>query len=382
MIETFNNPDLFGDLGLEADPTKAIEVIEKVTKDAEEKINTLTGIAKTSDQAAEELSRLLLGEEEEVEEEKKEDDKEPVKEGEIKEEKPEVPTETKEEQSYSFKAIVEYLDEEGVLEYDKELQELEDSPELLSISISKKIDSGIERYKDSLPEVVAELVDFIELGGDPSKYLQSLYRPLDIKSLDLGQEQDQELVVREYLKAQEFDLKDIDELIESYKDGLVLEKQALMASKKIEKLYDKQTAELVKQQEAIIEQNQKKSQDYIDSIKSTINSSKSLAGLDIVDKEKKEFEEYLLKVNPKTNMTKYQEDLSKDYVKNSVELAYLKFKNYDFTKAKQAGKSEATKEIRNKIFTKNEKPPVGKTQSEAQAVDFSAFRSMFSNNKK
>jgi hypothetical protein len=384
MIETFNNPDLFGDLGLEADPTNAIEITDKETQDAKDKLNNLVGIAKTTEQSAEELSKLLLGEDkDETKEEKKEDDKEPTKEGETKEEKPTVSTseEEKQGQSYSFKAIVEYLDEEGVLSFDEDLKSLEDTPEILSQVISKEIKSGVQKYKESLPDVVNQLVEYIELGGDPAKYLDSLYKPLDVKELDLGQEQDQELVVREYLKSQELSREEIDELIESYKDGLVLEKQAKMASKRVEAMYNKQTEQLIKEQSAIIEENNRKSQEYVENIKSTITTSKSLAGLDISEKEKKDFQDYILKVNPKTNMTKYQEDLAKDYVKNSVELAYLKFKNYDFTKAKQAGKSEATKEIRDKIFTKNEKPPVGKTATEAQAVDFSAFRSMFSSKK-
>lgn len=383
MIETFNNADLFADLGLDADPIKPIIINDKTANDAESKINNLIGIAKTSEQEAEALSKELLGEVEDKED--KEDDK-TNEEGESKDKKSEddksseEDKESSEEQSYSFKAIVEYLDEEGILEYSNDLKDLEDNPELLAVSINKKIESGIDNYKESLPEVVADLVSFIELGGDPSKYLESLYRPIDPNELDLGQEADQELVVREYLKAQEFDAKDIDELIESYKDGLVLEKQAKVASKKLESIYSKQTEQLVKQQEAIVEENRKKSTEYIESIKSTINTSKSLAGLEIPDKEKKDFSEYLLKVNPKTNMTKYQEDLAQDYVKNSVELAYLKFKKYDFTKAKQEGKSDATKEMKNKIFKTNEKTiSTGKSPNDNKAVDFSPFKKMFSN---
>lgn len=383
MIETISNaPELFGDFQLDADPITPVVVADKEVKEATDKINTIQGIAKTSDQAAEELSKLILEGLEPKEEEIKEDDKSSTEENKIEGNKPEEdkPTEDTKEDSYSFKAIVEYLDQEGVLEYDKELQELEDNPELLSFSINKKIETGIERFKESLPEVVAELVEYIELGGDPAKYLSSLYKPIDVSELDLGQENDQELVVREDLKIQGTDPNDIDELIESYKDGLILEKQAKVAAKRVDKFYGNQKQNLIKEQEAIVEENNKKSKEYIESIQNTVNNSKTLAGLEIADKEKKEFSDYLLKVNPKTNMTKYQEDLAKDYVKNSVELAYLKFKNYDFTKAKQSGKTEATLELKKKIFTKNEKAPSGKTDLDSKAVDFSGFN-MFKNRK-
>lgn len=391
MIETINSaPELFDGFELNVDPIQPVLDLEKESDKAKETKNTVTGInILTSDQQAEALSKALLDEEE--------DDKEPEKEKEEEENKSEEKEENKEkekeaekskekeseddEANYSFKGILEYLDSESIIEFDEELKKLDDDPELLTVAINKSITKGIESYKESLPEIVNELVEFIENGGDPSKYVESLYKPIDINDLDLEEEADQELIVREYLKALETDSKDIDELIESYKDGLILEKQAKVASKKINTLYEKQREELIKEQEQIVEHNKKKSQEYISNIETTINTSKTLAGLTIPDKEKKEFSDYLLKVNPKTGMTKYQEELNKDYVKNSVELAYLKYKNYDFSKAENKGKTEAVKEMKSKIFTKTESTVKGKTKENAKEVDFSAFKSMFSNRK-
>ncbi len=386
MIETIKDaPQLFEDFQLDVDPTKPIDVNNKEAKKAEEKINQLSGIIKTNSQQADELSKLLLGEEDteetKTEEEKKDETKDTSsekKEEETKskeEEKVDSKKEDDSDKGYSFKGILEYLDEEGVVDYDDEIKKLDDTPELLTISINKKIENGIKSYKESLPEIVSELTDYIEQGGDPARFLESLYKPIDVTKLDLDEEKDQELVVREYLKHQDLDPEDIDELIQSYKDGLILDKQAKVASKKIDSIYAKQTEQLVQEQQEIVEQKRVANEKYINSIKDTITTSKDLAGLQISEKEKKEFSDYLLKVNPKTGQTKYQEDLSKDYVKSSVELAYLKYKNYDFSKAEKAGASKATKEFKDKIFTKQEKAPSGRTQDEAKAIDFSAFRS-------
>lgn len=386
MIETINNaPDLLEDFQLEVkepitDLSKKENEVKKPEGQPEEKKTEFNGIIKSNSQQADEFSKLLLGEEEVEKTDDKPKDDLPEKEDKKEEvktevEKPVIKEPEEESSNYSFKGILEYLDSEGVVDYDDEIKKLDDSPELLTMSINKKIENGINSFIDSLPDVVSELTDYINKGGDPAKYLQALYKPIDVNDLDLDEEADQELIVREYLKSQELDLTDVDDLIQSYKDGLILDKQAKVAVKKIGSIYEKQKQILLQEQDEQIEQQRLASEKYVEQIQSTITGSKALAGLEISDKEKKEFSDYLLKVNPKNGKTKYQEDLAQDYVKSSVELAYLKYKKYDFSKAEKSGATKATKDIKDKIFTKQEKAPSGRTRETANTVDFSAFKS-------
>lgn len=370
MLEIKNDASLFEGFDVEEQKEVQVEATES---------NALNLAIGTSSDLGKEIEANLAG----IEPETPEED-EPEVEPETKVE-PEVEAEPKVEdepepehnsEGYSFKAIAEYLGSEGVVDVDG-LDDLEDNPEVLTYIVEKSVKNKIKEYKESLPPLVSQLAEYLENGGDVDKFVSTLSKPIDYKTIDLESEDNQELVVREYLKTQEYDTNDIDELIESYKDSLVLEKQAQMATKQLSKVDGKRTEQLVKEQELEAQESQKQLDEYISTVKNTITGSKQLAGLNIEDREKELFTDYILKRNPKTGLTKYQEELNENYVKNSVELAYLKFKKYDFSKAEKKAESEAAKKLKAKVFGKSESAPKGKTREAADSVDFSAFRSMF-----
>lgn len=385
MIEIKNDLSLFE--GFEQEPTKDKEKEEKVA---------IPGVNLTSNESlADQWSKDILGEESPKEDDdkpvdKKEDSKDSELEDKNKdksednteeETKKEIEVDDEDESSYSFKGLVEYLNGQGVIDF-KDFDDLDDSPEILDVAITKSIQEGVEKhvteYKESLPEVVAELVEFIERGGDPEKFIDAITKPIDFDTLNLDTEINQELVVREYLKSIDYSKEEIDEAIESYKDGVILDKQAKVAAKKLEKIYDNRKEDLVREQEEYIAEQQRKAEEQIDTIKKSIKSASEIAGLKLSEKDKEEFTDYFLKKNPKSGLSKYQEELSQDYVKNAIDLAYLKFKKYDFSKVKEAAKTEATKEIKNKIFTKTDKTVKGKSADVDKGSNrFEAFKKQF-----
>lgn len=380
MLEIKNDASLFEGFDVE-EQKPVIETTDKVEdgKAVNLEINSSTDLGK-------EIEANLKGEstdddpEEKPEEapENKEDDK--PEDNKPEENKVDDSTDDSDEQSYSFKAIAEYLSAEGVVDADG-LEDLEDNPEVLTYVVEKSVDKRIKEYKESLPPLVAQLAEYLENGGDESKFIETLAKPIDYKTIDLENEANQELVVRKLLQLQELDATDIDDLIESYKDSLTLEKQATIATKQLSKVDNKRTEQLVKEQELEAAESQKKVDEYISTVKSTITNTKQLAGLNIEDKEKTAFTDYILKRNPKTGLTKYQEELNENYVQNSIELAYLKFKKYDFSKVEKKAESEAAKKLKAKVFGKNESAPKGKSKESVDQIDFSAFRSMFGKSK-
>src|SRR5690606_2875281 len=98
----------------------------------------------------------------------------------------------------SYKAIADYLSESGVLDslddYDGE-----DSPEALEIAVKKTVDGLVKSYKESIPEEGKRFLDYIEKGGDPSKFFKSLESDIDFKNLDLENESTQKRVYKEFL---------------------------------------------------------------------------------------------------------------------------------------------------------------------------------------
>lgn len=340
IIGLLNNDEFEKNLGLELNPEKEEEVKDLEDEDTED--------------------------EKPVEESKK--DKSEKKEEVVDEDKPEA--------SYSFKGIAAYLDEEGIIDFE-DSKDIEDSPELLVELVQSKVDNLVKDYKESLPPVVAELTDYIERGGDPEKFLKSLTKDIDLANLDMEDEKNQELLVKEYLKSMDHSKEEIDELINDYKESLTLDKHAKFASRKLEKIQESKKERLLQEQEAEIEAQKQRVESYKSSVKDTIISSAELGGLPISKKEKDDFAKYLLEVNPRTGLTKYQEDVSENQLKTQIELAYLKYKKYDFSSVKKKAETEAAKDLRSKIFTKTESTPKGKSKESQAVQNFEAFKAMF-----
>lgn len=283
------------------------------------------------------------------------------------------------EDSFSYKAFLSHLSEQGLVQFEDK-EDLEDTPDVVYESISKTIQSGIQGYKESIPSEGKQYLEYLEKGGDSSKYFETLQKPFDISSMDLDSESDQERVVREYLKLQDYSGAEIDETIEDYKTGLLLDKQAKVASKKLEKSFEKRTEALLQEQEALQEAQREQYNQYINTVNTTIESVDNIAGLEVTKAEKDSFRKYLL-IRDKDGLTAYEKELQADPVKTSLELAYLKFKKYDFASAKKQGETEASKKLNWRLKNSEQTVKGGKSSQEVkQESDLSAFR-QFMNKK-
>lgn len=276
---------------------------------------------------------------------------------------------------YSFKALANYLSEEGLIDF-QDSDDLEDNEDVLKQSVKTTIEKEISAYKNSIPEKAKQLIEYIEKGGDVDSYLTKLQKPFDIKNVDLTSESEQEKVVREYLKNQEYSQEEIDETIDDYKDSLILEKQAKVATKQLQKHYDKIEQSLIEEQEAIEESRKEQYTQYISNVNTVIDSSDTLAGLPLTNKEKLDFKRYLLTPD-KEGLTQYAREVAENPVQTQLELAYLKYMKYDFSKAMKKGETLATQRIKN-IFKANETSiKTGKSVNEAsdETGSLDAFKS-------
>lgn len=311
--------------------------------------------------------------EEEVEEEEElEDDEEEDKdtEGDADE------LEEEEDVEYSYKAIVNYLSEEGILDFE-DSEDIEDNPDVIKDAVLNTARNMVEEYKESIPEDGKKFLDYLEKGGDPSKYFQILEKPLDFGNLKLEDEGTQKRVVSEFLKEQGFTEDEIEETIQDYEDGLILEKQAKIASKRLEKIYEKQKESLIKEQEKELEARRKKAEEYVSEIKNTINSSSDLGGLTVSNADKKQFEKYLLS-RDKDGLTQYERELKENPVKTQLELAYLKFKKFNFSKVANKVKTEEARRIKGLVKSKDTTPKGNSKRVERQTkADLSGFASLF-----
>ena len=289
------------------------------------------------------------------------------------------------EESPSVKVFLDAMIESNILSV-PEGTELEDTPEALveafEHTVSSKVQDGIDRYKEDIPELGKQFLEYIEKGGDPKKFIEAQNDPLDLQALDLTNEDDQKAVIEELLINQCYDADEIKETLQDYEDGLLLEKQSKIAVKKLEKAYEANRQNLMAEQDKVVKQREKEANDYISTVQTTINSATEIAGLAVSDKDKKDFESYLLR-RDKDGYTQYQKDINNDPLNTQLKLAYLAFKKYDFSGVAKQAESTAAKKLRDAINQKKETTVKGQSQEpKVTGSDFSGFNKFAQNMKK
>lgn len=277
------------------------------------------------------------------------------------------------EGGYSFKALANVLAEEGVIDYE-DSEEDEDSIDVISKAVVNTAKNMLSEYKESLPDEGKKFLDYLEKGGDPSKYIEKI-STTSVLDLDIEDESNQKRIITEYLKKSEFDDDEIKEMLEDYEDGLILEKQAKIAAKKLEKIYAKEKEALIARQEQEIKQREEQYKQHIKSIEDTIDNSNDIAGINISKADKKALKSYLLDTD-KSGSTQWAKDLKEGGVKSQLALAYLQMKKFNLDQLKKEAATKVTKKYKD-IFDNKNTTVKGRSKSveETDAGDISAFRS-------
>lgn len=162
----------------------------------------------------------------------------------------------------------------GIFDYDEE--SFEPSEDYFKEKFFEKV------KKEALQAVPDEFKNIMEsyMKGVPlAELLNSKAREESFESLteDTLSEDDnlQETLVKQWLSLQDYEPEEIEEKIESYKEGLLLEKEAKTALKKLKKYESAYQQRLTEQAEVQRQQQQKEYQKVIDDLKSTIQTAET-----------------------------------------------------------------------------------------------------------
>lgn len=318
-------------------------------------------------------------EEEEIEEEDIED-KPKRKPGRPRKEET-IEEETEEEEE------IEYNNEENVVtnffdamaeKLNWEFEEGEDKP--------KNVDELINYFQNvieenSKPEYSSEEVEaldnFVKQGGDLKKYL-TIDAELDLDDIDIEDETNQKLVVKQLLKEKGFSTKKIDKLVSRYEEAGLLEDEAQDALEDLKEIKEEKKKQLLEDQKKAYQIQLQRQQQFYDNVVSEIKGLKNIRGITVPEKDKKVLMDYILK--PDTDgKTKYQKDYAKGGVKNLIESAYFTM-NADklIEAAKREGNNSAIDKFRrslksSSITTKSRKQATG---SDDDPIWFSAARQL------
>lgn len=259
-----------------------------------------------------------------------------------------------------------------------EFEEDEDKP--------KSVDELINYFQNvieenSKPEYSSEEVEaldnFVKQGGDLKKYL-TIDADLDLDDIDIEDEANQKLVVKQLLKEKGFSTNKIDKLVSRYEEAGLLEDEAQDALEDLKEIKEEKKKQLLEDQKKAYQIQLQRQQQFYDNVVSEIKGLKNIRGITVPEKDKKVLMDYILK--PDTDgKTKYQKDYAKGGVKNLIESAYFTM-NADklIEAAKREGNNSAIDKFRrslksSSITTKSRKQA---TSSDDDPIWFSAARQL------
>lgn len=294
-------------------------------------------------------------EEEEVEEEEEETEEEEIVEEKKtkstskknKQETEEVEEEEEnEEESSQVTALFDAIAEELSWEFTEE--EEEDKPKTVEELVNYFKDVINEQSKpEYASEEVAKLDEFVRNGGRLEDYF-TVSTDIDFENIDMDDENNQKLVLKELLAKKGYSDKQITKKIERFEDAGVLEDESKDAIEELQEIAEKEKERLLEDQKKQKEEIMQRQQKFFDDVVGEIKSLDNIRGIKIPAKDKKELLAYIFKADA-NGKTQYQKDYSKS-VRNLIESAYFTMRGDTLLDAaKKQGTSSAIKNLKNSL---------------------------------
>lgn len=199
-------------------------------------------------------------------------------------------------------------------------------------------------------EEVEQLDNFVKQGGNLRDYL-TIDAELDLDDIDIEDETNQKLVVKELLKEKGFSAKQIEKKLTKYEDAGLLEDEAEDAIEDLKEIRQQKKEQLLTEQKRQYAAYMQRQQQFYESVVGEIKNLKNIRGINVPEKDKRVLIDYILKPDAE-GKTKYQRDYAKGGVKNLIESAYFTM-NADklLDAAKREGNNNAIERFKRSLKT-------------------------------
>ena len=344
--------DIFSEKGQNYVPEQEEELddeeLEELKKKSAENRPATPGSKNKKNETVEEEEEEVEEEEEETEEEEiveekktKSTSKKNKQETEEAEEE-----EENEEESSQVTALFDAIAEELSWEFTEE--EEEDKPKTVEELVNYFKDVINEQSKpEYASEEVAKLDEFVRNGGRLEDYF-TVSTDIDFENIDMDDENNQKLVLKELLAKKVYSDKQITKKIERFEDAGVLEDESKDAIEELQEIAEKEKERLLEDQKKQKEEIMQRQQKFFDDVVGEIKSLDNIRGIKIPPKDKKELLAYIFKADA-NGKTQYQKDYSKS-VRNLIESAYFTMRGDTLLDAaKKQGTSSAIKNLKNSL---------------------------------
>lgn len=221
----------------------------------------------------------------------------------------------------------------------------------------KDIDSLIGYFqeiidRESKPQYASDEVEaldnFVKQGGDIRSYL-SIDAEINLDDIDIEDETNQKIVVKQLLKEKGFSDKQINKKIEKYIDAGLLEDEAQDAIEDLKEINQQKKEQLLQEQKIAYDNYVKQQRVFYNNVVDEIKNLDNIRGIAIPEKDKRVLIDYILKPDS-DGMTKYQKDYRKGGIKNLIESAYFTM-NADklINSAKREGNNSAVERFKHSL---------------------------------
>ena len=285
---------------------------------------------------------------EDIEDNDEEEAKEEEVEQEVKEEKEDTEEETSEPTVVS--EILSSLGYEG--DYEDTAEGL---TEMTKDVASQMADDRIDEVLEKFP-LVKKHMEYVLAGGESQKFMKAYDPSLDYNNMEIAEDdsRSQKAILADYFNQKGHDQEFVKEMIEDYEDSGKLHAKAEAARQALGKVQTHQKEQLVEQQKAEQKKQQEEQVKFWNGVQETIKESKEFAGLQVPEREKTKFFNYLSKPVTKEGYTQRDLDHSQAEMEKKLAIDYLMYKGFNLEEIiNKKAKTTATKTLREKI-SKNE----------------------------
>lgn len=219
----------------------------------------------------------------------------------------------------------------------------------------KTVEDLVDYIKDlveenSKPEYadprVEQLNEYVRNGGNFDDFYNGMSEQISYDSIDIEDESNQKMAVREYLKYQGYSDEQINSKIERYEDAAMLQDEASDAVERLKQIKQNQIQEQERAQKEEYERNQQQLQQFVTDLNTSVSNLTNIRGISVPKEDRQRLMEYITRVD-ENGLTQYQKDFGANQVQNLIESAYFTMKGDALLNgAKAAGKTTAVNKLR------------------------------------
>ena len=179
------------------------------------------------------------------------------------------------------------------------------------------------------------------------------------------------------MRREGYSQEDISQDVQDFIDGGLIAKRANRALSKLKSLQATERKNLLADQEEADNVKKEEHSNFLTSLKEDINTREEIAGFPVAKKNRKDFYDYITKVDRKTGKTRLVSDSEADK-DSQIKMAWLYYNKFDFSKVEKKARTKATSSLRanleraGNVSTKRLKSKA-RTSAGSTDIDFSLF---------